>query len=547
MLRRNRGGATSAETSRQPQGTNSQWDRQDWPSFNEQIARLEQAGYERIERPFQEEAPTILFQKKSEVAEPAPAPGPTSSLETAPDPEAARAKNISNKVVSAFAYGNNGHVNLSPLTVPFVNPPETAREKVISGLADGSIGDREKRELLGAVLGPADVVGGTVHIMQNMTGDRSSDRARKILGYVVGGPDGFNDFRNLDSRNLDAFLAQYPTPLDFEARSTRFLKMISENNSPKKLDEYEAAMSDFKHRVYGEKQDYWEQIQALEAEATSRTTNTRPAPQATKLRATPYYRAPEATPRDPELERTSEWPRDGKGYQQISKTQVRAGIRPDRIDRPGLWTDGTSEDTLLVKSGQKLYGVFDGAGGEGDGRNASLTAANTVDALASQGHPLGSATNLARLLNAADATVGHNTKGYSTATLAEVIDREDGRYLAYAQVGDSRLYLVGRDGTVRQVTRDEGEGNQITNALGMSRNYGGNNNRVAQYGEIRVNDGDRMVICSDGITGDFGSDLMSDRELGSVVQRAGSPTLAANALAMRARKTDDRTVFVTQL
>ena len=55
---------------------------------------------------------------------------------------------------------------------------------------------------------------------------------------------------------------------------------------------------------------------------------------------------------------------------------------------------------------------------------------------------------------------------------------------------------------------------------------------------------DRIVLCSDGITGDYGEDLMSERELGFIVSRSRDARNASQNLIAGARKKDDRTAIV---
>lgn len=114
--------------------------------------------------------------------------------------------------------------------------------------------------------------------------------------------------------------------------------------------------------------------------------------------------------------------------------------------------------------------------------------------------------------------------------------------MAYAMVGDSRLYVVHKDGSVEQVTKDEGYENVITNALGNP--VGPGEGRTQQFGEFDIHDGDRFVLCSDGITGDKGTDLMSNEELGRIVMSSRSAREASLNLVNNARKKDDRTAIV---
>jgi serine/threonine protein phosphatase PrpC len=132
--------------------------------------------------------------------------------------------------------------------------------------------------------------------------------------------------------------------------------------------------------------------------------------------------------------------------------------------------------------------------------------------------------------------------GYATGTLAKVINRPDGKKaVMYAQVGDSRLYVIHPDGNAELVTKDEGFENKITNALGHD-----SEKTCVQFGYREIKSGDKIMLCSDGITGDKGDDLMSEEEVGRTV--AGVDTAsAAQALVHQARKFDDRTAIVAEI
>ncbi len=100
-----------------------------------------------------------------------------------------------------------------------------------------------------------------------------------------------------DTNAMIKFLQAYPTPVEFEAASNSFMNnIILAGNSQNKINEYARDMSDFKHTVYGEQQDYFEALEDLtkeyytyaQAKATAETMADR-ARQATEQAA--YTRA----------------------------------------------------------------------------------------------------------------------------------------------------------------------------------------------------------------------------------------------------------------
>jgi protein phosphatase len=214
-------------------------------------------------------------------------------------------------------------------------------------------------------------------------------------------------------------------------------------------------------------------------------------------------------------------------------------VSRENIDK-GLYAGDSCEDSVMSRPDKALFGVFDGAGGMGHGRDASSFAAEAL-ANISDNYDINSAQDLADSLRLVQRNMAQRgVEGMTTATVAKLLRRQDGYYAAYVSVGDSRMYLVHEDGTADLITQDEGFENQITNCLSSGYGYSG----VKQFGEVKLRRGDKIVLCSDGITGDKGSDLMSEAELGSIVARSTSSEDASKNLITGARKRDDRTALV---
>ena len=128
-------------------------------------------------------------------------------------------------------------------------------------------------------------------------------------------------------------------------------------------------------------------------------------------------------------------------------------------------------------------------------------------------------------------------QGATTGTLCRVVGGADRRFVAWASVGDSRLYVI-RQGKAYQISQDEGVGNQITNWLGRGGSV------VAQHGNFELLSGDRLVLVTDGVTGGWGEDAMTDQELANIVSSQHNTQVAADMLVSLARKIDDRTAIV---
>lgn len=133
-------------------------------------------------------------------------------------------------------------------------------------------------------------------------------------------------------------------------------------------------------------------------------------------------------------------------------------------------------------------------------------------------------------------------RGATTATIVKL--SKDHRTLSCASVGDSRAYLI-RNGKAELLTKDDGEGNKITKFIGDPTFHVG---KISQENVITrsVMPGDRILLCTDGITGDYAPDLMSNETIANIVTMS-TPEDAAKRLTQFASKTDDRTAIVIEV
>lgn len=92
------------------------------------------------------------------------------------------------------------------------------------------------------------------------------------------------------------------------------------------------------------------------------------------------------------------------------------------------------------------------------------------------------------------------------------------------------------------MTRDEGRANLLARAMGLSDGRG----TVQQMGQLPLLSGDTIILVTDGITGDFDRDVMTDREL-ALLAGSKAPADAARALVEASRKHDDGTAIVVAI
>lgn len=174
----------------------------------------------------------------------------------------------------------------------------------------------------------------------------------------------------------------------------------------------------------------------------------------------------------------------------------------------------TEEDELL-NSG-RLYIVADGVGGATDGDRASRYAAQRVlyDYFQDDGPNLGERLRRAMVLASDEIYDYAESSGrfirMATTMVAAAVHDE---VLTVANIGDSRAYLI-RSGQIRQITRDhttpgmmEYHG-EITEEEAMSfrgknqllRSLGAKRDALVDVFEERLEPGDTVVLCSDGLS-----------------------------------------------
>ena len=215
-----------------------------------------------------------------------------------------------------------------------------------------------------------------------------------------------------------------------------------------------------------------------------------------------------------------------------------------------------NEDSLVVAP--PLYVVCDGMGGHAAGEVASEIAVNviadrapaTTDAAA-----LGQAVEEANLAIIQAAREGVGRAGMGCTCTAAMLENER---LIVAQVGDSRAYLL-HGGTLQQITRDHSlmadfiEAGQITPEEArvhpqrsvITRALGSDPRTQPDLFEINVNTGDRLLICSDGLTS-----MIEDYEIEDILNRTPDPQIAASKLvnaAIAAGGHDNVTVIVVNV
>jgi PPM family protein phosphatase len=202
-----------------------------------------------------------------------------------------------------------------------------------------------------------------------------------------------------------------------------------------------------------------------------------------------------------------------------------------------------NEDSVFASP--RLAAVADGVGGAAAGEVASQTVIHALMALDKSWLDRRLEDALAEAVAWGNQTVGFlvscrpELAGMGT-TLTAVALADDGRYVV-AQVGDSRAYLW-RDGHLTQLTRDDSWVQELVDRGEITPEQArhhprrsvvlqaldGDPGRRPSLGGRRARPGDRLLVCSDGL-----SDLVGDDEL-AVALRRPSRDACADELIGRA-------------
>lgn len=199
-----------------------------------------------------------------------------------------------------------------------------------------------------------------------------------------------------------------------------------------------------------------------------------------------------------------------------------------------------NEDAVLLRS--PLYAVADGMGGHRGGEVASNLALQTVERMFAERK--GTLTEQVERANRAvfeRSQSDRDVSGMGTTLTAALIE---GSAVRLAHVGDSRAYLF-RGGALRLLTEDhtlvhrmvvEGEITEteaenhphrsiLTRALGVEGDV------QVDETTIEVRNGDRLLLCTDGLTG-----MISDDQIMSVLQEVRDPQEAVDRLVRAANR-----------
>jgi len=192
-----------------------------------------------------------------------------------------------------------------------------------------------------------------------------------------------------------------------------------------------------------------------------------------------------------------------------------------------------NEDSLIAAD--PLFAVADGMGGHEAGEVASSICVRTLgdSRIVGEHLPEVPAAEVEELLAKADRQIREATGGRAGTTLtgAVLVQEESQPYWLVFNVGDSRTYRLSR-GVLEQITVDHSEVQELVD-LGqitpdealvhprrhvVTRALGTGNDTNADFWLIPVEPGDRLLVCSDGLTGE-----VSDGHIFQILSAVSDP------------------------
>ncbi len=220
---------------------------------------------------------------------------------------------------------------------------------------------------------------------------------------------------------------------------------------------------------------------------------------------------------------------------QTDKGRVRPGNEDNFGVEPPTSPRARAHGTLLI--------VSDGMGGHAAGEVASALAVETVQAdfYGNTGLPVADAIRHAiTVANGAiyDSAQSHVEQGGMGCTIVVMVVH--GNSLTVGHVGDSRGYLI-RGGQARQITRDHSwvamqvEEGVLTpeqaahhpNRSLLMRALGRQESVEVEIGRHMLQDGDILIVCSDGLTG-----VVEDHEIAEYAMRLPPAAAAEQLIAL---------------
>jgi len=242
------------------------------------------------------------------------------------------------------------------------------------------------------------------------------------------------------------------------------------------------------------------------------------------------------------------------------KAEVRFAVA--KISKASL--NGKSEefeDVYFVDEATKFFAIFDGLDGEKGSEYATRMATEVTKKIIDSYEPPKTASHLCWMLEQIDAKLRDDLyAGGTSAALVRIVETKEGLKLIFAAVGDSRIYMR-RKGEAFQMTIDDAMRAKDVEAmkeLDEKERAEILESKVKKYlnskkkfevsynnsGEIEFEKGDRVLICTDGVSGERPEERLGIKDIEAVFARELDDRTTAEVFVKVARKIDDRIAIV---
>ncbi len=199
-----------------------------------------------------------------------------------------------------------------------------------------------------------------------------------------------------------------------------------------------------------------------------------------------------------------------------------------------------NEDSYIASD--PVFAVADGMGGHEAGEIASGMCVRALAAIPqlATGERSVTASVLQEYLVRADSSIREATGARAGTTLAGavIVEQMGMPYWLVMNIGDSRTYRLSQ-GKFEQVSVDHSEVQELVDAGEITpeqalvhprrhvvtRALGTGNETEADYWLLPARDGDRILVCSDGLTGE-----LADEDIFQILSKVEDPQLAADEL-----------------
>jgi serine/threonine protein phosphatase PrpC len=219
-----------------------------------------------------------------------------------------------------------------------------------------------------------------------------------------------------------------------------------------------------------------------------------------------------------------------------------------------------NEDAFALNDAAGVWAVADGMGGHSRGDFASSLLRESLMTAPPLGDARAQLQDLVSRVETANARLRAEAEATGAAAIGSTLVSLliSGPHGLFAWIGDSRGYLL-RDGTMRQSTKDHSvvqalvdrgqlaaeDAEKHPHAHVLTRAVGAADKAEFEYAQTELFRGDRVLLCSDGLTR-----TLTEADIAAILHGAATPAAAAEALvaaALRAQAQDNVTAVVIEM